>query len=157
MFGSLLNIFQESILWHGFITILIVFLVEMVNYFIYNSAFSIHEKKVDKSFVNSQKLRTSFPGSIDLSFMLCIKLRKILAIFLTTWKGLKKSKIFFTQQPPPKDKLKNRGFFTKQASLNKKIQSLRFTVRENSPIKNICFYQHRYNNIFLIEKPRINI
>jgi hypothetical protein len=44
LFGSLLNVFQESIIWHGFITIFIIFLVEITNYLIYRQPFAIQNK-----------------------------------------------------------------------------------------------------------------
>lgn len=37
LFGSFLNIFQKSIIWQGFIIILIILLVELVNYLMYHN------------------------------------------------------------------------------------------------------------------------
>nr|AIT93536.1 hypothetical chloroplast RF20 [Prasiolopsis sp. SAG 84.81] len=41
LFGSVYSLFQNSITWHGFITMLIIFLVEITNYLIYNWSFKI--------------------------------------------------------------------------------------------------------------------
>lgn len=50
LFGSLVNIFHKSIIWHGLVTILVLFFVEMTNYIIY------HNKKRPLFLINVQKI-----------------------------------------------------------------------------------------------------
>lgn len=130
LFGSLLNIFQESILWQGFITIIIIFLVEFSNYLIYNAVFR-GERIIPSKMVWREVVTGSSEKNIDSLNMIC---RVGEPIFYTKCQNAKVTLHRFRKE---------------------KIQLFRFTLLiEENLLKNVFYYQHRYFKFPFTEKKK---
>lgn len=129
LFGSLLNIFQESILWHGFITIIIIFLVELSNYLIYNPIFR-GKRITPPKMAPRETVGKGFEKNVN-----------------------SRNKVRHVGEPMFYTKCQN-GKVILHRFRKEKIQLFRFTLLEENLLKNVFYYQYRYFKFPFTEKKK---